>query len=216
VAVVGTSGSGKSTTAALLQRLYEPTAGRITIGGFNIADMDIKWLREHVAIVSQTPQLFDATIAENIAYGCDAENVPYELIQRAARDAHLHDFILSLPKGYDTTIGENASLLSGGQAQRLSIARALFNGRANIMIFDECTSALDPANAAAVMQTIMDIKHNRTCILITHKDRVMRMCDRILVVDEGLIAEEGTYDALMQRRGKFFQLASAREWADLD
>ena len=216
VAVVGTSGSGKSTTAALLQRLYEPTAGRITIGGFNIADMDIKWLREHVAIVSQTPQLFDATIAENIAYGCDTENVPYELIQRAARDAHLHDFILSLPKGYDTTIGENASLLSGGQAQRLSIARALFNGRANIMIFDECTSALDPANAAAVMETIMDIKDNRTCILITHKDRVMRMCDRILMVDEGLIAEEGTYDALMQRRGKFFQLASAREWADLD
>ncbi|KAF8333191.1 P-loop containing nucleoside triphosphate hydrolase protein [Cantharellus anzutake] len=216
VAVVGASGSGKSTTAALLQRLYEPDAGRITIGGFNIADTNVKWLRQHVAIVSQTAQLFDATIAENIAYGWDSENIPFELVERAARDAHIHDFIMSLPSGYDTVIGENASLISGGQAQRLSIARALFNGRANVMIFDECTSALDPANSEAVMNTIMEIKKGRTCILITHKDSVMKRCDRILVLDGGLIVEEGPYEALMKRRGRFFQLASAGERADVE
>ena len=216
VAIVGASGSGKSTMGSLLQRLYEPTTGRITVGGHNIRDADSHWLREQVAVVSQIPALFDCTIAENIAYGCEAGGVSHEDIERAARDAHLHDFIMSLPKGYDTMIGEKASLLSGGQAQRLQIARALVNGRASILIFDECTSALDATNQAAVMTTINQVKTGRTSIIITHKPAVMQMCNRILVVDSGRLVEDGTYDQLIQRRGTFFKLARAGEWAEVE
>lgn len=216
VAVVGASGSGKSTIGSLLQRLYEPTSGRISINGNVLSDLDTPWLRDHVSVVSQTPALFDATIAENIAYGMDYESVSLESIERAARDANIHDFIMSLPKGYDTMIGENASLLSGGQAQRLQIARALVNGRARVLIFDECTSALDTANQQAVMHTIMEVKNGRTALLITHKLPVMQMCNRILVVDAGRVVEEGTYEQLLRRRGTFFKLASAGEWAEFE
>lgn len=216
VAIVGASGCGKSTIGSLLQRLYEPAAGRITIGGFNIADADVAWLRDHVAVVSQHPMLFDTSIAGNITYGSEPGRFTDEDIERAAQAANLDDFIQTLPNGYETTIGENAALLSGGQAQRLQIARALVNGRAQIMVFDECTSALDPANQAAVMDTIMSVKQGRTTLLITHKVPVMQMCDRILVVDGGRIVEEGTFDELVQKRGTFQQLASAGEWACLD
>jgi len=216
VAIVGASGSGKSTMGTLLQRLYEPTAGRITVGGHNIKDSDCHWLRHHVAVVSQTPALFDSTIADNISYGCEPGSISHQDIERAARDAHLHDFIMSLPKGYDTLIGEKASLLSGGQAQRLQIARALVNGRASILIFDECTSALDSTNQAAVMSTINQVKTGRTSIVITHKLAVMQMCDRILVVDGGRLMEDGTYDQLIQQQGTFFNLANAGEWAEVE
>ncbi|CAL1709774.1 unnamed protein product [Somion occarium] len=211
VAIVGASGSGKSTMAALLQRLYQPNSGSITIGLNELSMTDVHHLRNHVSVVSQSPNLFDCSIAENIAYGnkslSDAD------IRAAAKAAHVHDFIMSLPKGYDTAVGENASLISGGQAQRLQIARALARP-AKILILDECTSALDPQNQAAVMETIMDAKVGRTTLMVTHKLPVMRMCDRILVVHEGTIAEEGTYDELMQRRGIFAQLASGGEWMD--
>lgn len=216
VAIVGASGCGKSTIAALLQRLYEPASGRITVGGFNLADADVAWLRDHVGVVSQHPVLFDISIAENIAYGSEPGRFTRDDIVRAARAANLDEFVQTLPNGYETTIGEKASLLSGGQAQRLQIARALVNGRANIMVFDECTSALDPANQAAVMNTIMSVKEGRTTLLVTHKVAVMQICDRILVVDGGRIVEEGTFDELIQRRGTFQQLASAGEWASVN
>jgi ATP-binding cassette subfamily B (MDR/TAP) protein 1 len=216
VAIVGASGCGKSTIGSLLQRLYEPSAGRLTIGGFNIADADVAWLRDHVAVVSQHPMLFDTSIAENITYGSEPGRFSREDIRRAAQAANLDDFIQTLPNGYETTIGEKAALLSGGQAQRLQIARALVNGRAQIMVFDECTSSLDPANQAAVMHTITSVKEGRTTLLITHKVPVMQMCDRILVVDGGRIVEEGTFDELIQKRGTFHQLAGAGEWASLD
>ena len=211
VAIVGASGSGKSTIASLLQRLYEPSSGTIAIGHVNeLRWMDVHHLRDHVAVVSQQPNLFDASIAENIAYGSLLSNTA---IEAAARAANVHDFIMSLPKGYQTMVGENASLISGGQAQRLQIARALARP-SKILILDECTSALDPANQAAVMETIKTAKVGRTTLMVTHKLQVMRMCDRILVVDNGRIAEQGTYQQLMERRGVFAQLANGGEWMD--
>lgn len=209
VAIVGSSGCGKSTMAALLQRLYEPDTGCVAVGPHILRSTDVHHLRQHVSVVSQQPNLFDASIAENIAYG--NTSLSLEEIKRAARAANVHDFIESLPKGYDTLVGENASLISGGQAQRLQIARALARP-ARILILDECTSALDGANQAAVMETLQHAKLGRTTLVVTHKLAMMRMCDRILVVHDGIIAEQGTYEELMERRGVFAQLASGGEW----
>jgi ATP-binding cassette subfamily B (MDR/TAP) protein 1 len=155
VAIVGPSGSGKSTIAALLQRLYEPASGVILFDKHRLDSTDTRWLREHVAVVSQSANLFDASVTENIAYGSSA--VPIHEIHRAARAANIHEFIMSLPEGYDTRLGENASLISGGQAQRLQIARALVR-RSHILILDEATSALDVDNAKAILDTIVKIK----------------------------------------------------------
>ncbi|KAG1778875.1 P-loop containing nucleoside triphosphate hydrolase protein [Suillus placidus] len=213
VAIVGTSGCGKSTIASLLQRLYEPTSGTIEVGLNELRATDINYLRDHVAVVSQTPNLFDASIRENIAYGRVGEDngMSDADVERAARAANVHEFVMSLPQGYDTLIGENASLISGGQAQRLQVARAL--GRpAKILILDECTSALDPANQTAVLETIRAAKVGRTTIMVTHKVPVMKMCDRILVVEDGQVREQGTYESLMERKGLFARLANGGEW----
>jgi ATP-binding cassette subfamily B (MDR/TAP) protein 1 len=158
VAIVGPSGSGKSTITALLQRLYEPSSGSVRIDKWDLASADVKWLRNHIAIVSQSADLFDASVADNIAYGSE---VPIGEIHRAAKAANIHDFIQDLPEGYDTHLGENASLISGGQAQRLQIARALVR-RSNILILDECTSALDVENQRAILDTIVRIKNVST------------------------------------------------------
>ncbi|KAI0059687.1 P-loop containing nucleoside triphosphate hydrolase protein [Artomyces pyxidatus] len=210
VAIVGASGSGKSTIAALLQRLYEPSSGSINVASWEVRSVDVHHIRNHVAVVSQNPNLFDATITDNIAYG--TQGLSSADVQHAAQAANVHEFIAALPQGYDTMVGENAALISGGQAQRLQIARALARP-ANILILDECTSALDGANQAAVMQTIMNAKVGRTTLMVTHKLPVMRMCDRIVVVHEGTVAEQGSYEELMSRRGVFAQLASGGEWA---
>jgi ATP-binding cassette subfamily B (MDR/TAP) protein 1 len=210
VAIVGASGSGKSTIGALLQRLYEPDAGTIAIGPNKLQWFDIQHLREHVAVVSQNPNLFDATITENISYG--NTHLTEADIHRAAKAAHIHDFIMKLPNGYDTKLGENASFISGGQAQRLQIARALVRP-SKILILDECTSALYPANQAAVMEMIRHAKVGRTTVVITHKLPMMKMCDRILVLSDGEIKEQGDYDELMEQKGLFAQLAGVGEWA---
>ncbi|KAI5116161.1 hypothetical protein M0805_005750 [Coniferiporia weirii] len=211
VAVVGASGSGKSTVAALLQRLYEPTSGSVTIGGSDLRGMDVKHLRKHISVVSQNPNLFDATIAANIAYG--NPSLSNDEVQQAAKAAHVHDFVMSLPKGYDTSVGENAALISGGQAQRLAIARALARP-ARVLILDECTSALDPASQAAVMDTIREAKVGRTTLVVTHKLPVMQLCDRIVVLADGVVAEEGSYEELVRRNGVFAQLARGGEWSN--
>lgn len=154
MAIVGPSGSGKSTIVSLLQRLYEPTSGSVRMDRFNLSQADTKWLRNHIAVVSQSANLFDASVAENIAYGSE---VPIGEIHRAAKAANIHDFIKGLPDGYDTNLGENASLISGGQAQRLQIARALVR-TSNILVLDECTSALDVDNQRTILDTIIRIK----------------------------------------------------------
>ncbi|KAF8626632.1 hypothetical protein AX15_004779 [Amanita polypyramis BW_CC] len=209
VAVVGPSGSGKSTIGLLLQRLYEPLFGVITVGGIPSHMINVEHLRNHVSVVSQNPNLFDASIAENIRYGNNA--ISDADVRRAAQAAHVHEFIMSLPQGYGTMVGENAALISGGQAQRIQIARALARP-ASILILDECTSALDPTNQAAVLETIMDAKIGRTTIMVTHKLAVMRTCDRIILIDDGEVKEEGTYEELMERRGHFATLAGGGEW----
>ncbi|KAJ6491594.1 P-loop containing nucleoside triphosphate hydrolase protein [Mycena vulgaris] len=186
VAIVGASGSGKSTVAAFR------TFGAISIGLDNLRSTDVAHLRQQVSIVSQQPTLFDATISENISYG--SESLSHGDVRRAAEAANVHDFIMTLPQGYDTPVGENASLISGGQAQRLQIARALARP-SKILILDECTSALDDANQAAVLDTIRHAKIP-----------VMMMCDRILVVHDGRIAEQGTYDELIRRQAVFAAL----------
>ncbi|KIJ64942.1 hypothetical protein HYDPIDRAFT_153840 [Hydnomerulius pinastri MD-312] len=210
IALVGASGCGKSTVAALLQRLYEPTSGTISVGLNELRATDVHHLREHIAVVSQNPNLFDGSIRDNIAYGRMGEMGDEEVV-RAARAANVHDFVMSLPQGYDTPVGENASLISGGQAQRLQIARALARP-CKVLILDECTSALDGANQSAVLETIRDAKVGRTTLMVTHKVPVMKMCDRILLVDGGEVVEQGTYEDLVERKGLFAKLASGGEW----
>jgi ATP-binding cassette, subfamily B (MDR/TAP), member 1 len=205
VALVGRSGSGKSTVASLLQRLYEPQSGVITVGQHNVRTLNIFHLREYVTVVNQNFFLFDATISEIISFG--NTNLSTCEIERAAKAANVHDFVTSLPQGYDTMIGENASLLSSGQAQRLQIACALARS-SGIIIFDECTSALDPSNQASVLDTIRHTKVGRTVVMITHKPSVMRMCDRIMVIHEGSIAEQGTYECLTEKAGIFTTLVN--------
>lgn len=227
MALVGTSGSGKSTIAALLQRLYEPNKGEIKIGGKDVNEVDVGWLREHVGVVSQQPNLFDASIADNIRYGGASSTCTYNNaisdtdIRKAAKAANVHSFIMGLPQGYDTRVGENASLISGGQAQRLQIARALARPWTKIMILDECTSSLDAENQAFVLDTIRQLTtlgggskegERKTTLMITHKLQVMQMCDRILVVDQGEIVEDGTFEQLMEMKGVFAGMAHGGEW----
>ncbi|GAA6054523.1 hypothetical protein JCM3770_005828 [Rhodotorula araucariae] len=213
VGIVGASGSGKSTVAALLQRLYEPSGGSVLLDNRPLNRTDVRYLRSHVAVVSQHPALFDMSVAENIAYG-RPEGVVVADVVRAAQQAHIHDFIESLPRGYDTPLGENAGLISGGQAQRLQIARALVGEPAReILVLDECTSALDPANQRAVMDTLLKVKQGRTTLIVTHKLAVMEHCDRIVVVDQGVVAETGTIAELRAKpHGVFATLASGGEW----
>ena len=209
VALVGASGCGKSTVAALLQRLYEPSSGTVTLGGINLRSTDVHHLREHVAVVSQQPNLFDGSIRENIAYG--ATSISDVDVERAARAANVHEFVLGLPQGYDTTVGENGSLLSGGQAQRVQIARALARP-STVLVLDECTSALDGANQAAVLETLQHAKVGRTTVMITHQVPVMKMCDRIVVLRDGVVVEEGPWEQLVSRKGIFAELANGGEW----
>ncbi|KAJ3772085.1 P-loop containing nucleoside triphosphate hydrolase protein [Lentinula raphanica] len=210
VALVGASGCGKSTIAQLIQRLYEPSTGSIQVAEIDTRAMDIQHLRQHVSVVSQQAHLFDASIAENIAYG--NSSITEVGIRKAAKAANIHDWVMSLERGYDTVVGENASQLSGGQAQRLQIARALARP-CRILILDECTSALDPENQREVLDTIRGLeKNNRTTVMVTHKVPAMKMCDRILVVDNGRIVEQGSFHDLMERRGVFATLASGGEW----
>ncbi|GAA5866883.1 hypothetical protein JCM8547_003906 [Rhodosporidiobolus lusitaniae] len=210
VGVVGASGSGKSTAAALLQRLYEPDEGSVLLDGRPLSRVDVKYLRDHVAIVSQHPALFDMTVADNIAYG--RPDTTREEVEAAAKAAHIHDFIAALPKVYETLLGDNASLISGGQAQRLQIARALVQRR-ELLILDECTSALDATNQKAVMDTILKVKTGRTTLIVTHKLAVMEKCDRLVVVQDGVVAETGSVAELRAKpNGVFASLASGGEW----
>ena len=183
------SGSGKSTVAALLQRLYEPSSGTVLLDNRPLNRTDVRYLRQHVAVVSQHPALFDMSVAHNIAYGRPEGCVLSDVVA-AAQQAHIHAFVETLPAGYDTSLGDNASLISGGQAQRLQIARALVGTPAReLLILDECTSALDPANQKAVMDTLLEVKEGRTTLIVTHKLAVMEQCDRIVVIADGVVAE---------------------------
>jgi ATP-binding cassette, subfamily B, bacterial len=208
VAIVGASGSGKSTMLSLLLRLYDPQEGNIFIDQVNLRDYERESLRQQIGLVLQDSLLFGASIRENISYGKPDAN--FWEIKEAARQAHIHDFIMSLPDGYDTVIGELGSTLSGGQRQRIAIARALVKNPA-ILILDEPTSALDPESSKQVQHTITVLQGNRTVIVITHQLNTVKDFDQILVLKQGRIVERGTHDNLLAKRGVYAELYRLQE-----
>ncbi len=203
VAIVGLSGGGKTTIINLLTRFYEPSSGRITIDGIDIREVTIASLRSQIGLVTQDIILFNDTIRNNIAYGL--KDVPLESIEAAARAARAHDFIIGLPQGYETPIGERGGLLSNGQRQRLAIARALLKDPP-ILILDEATSALDNESERLIQAALAEIMKNRTTFVIAHRISTVRSADRILVIENGRIHESGTHDELCRINGVYKKL----------
>ena len=196
VAIVGTSGAGKTTLMNLLPRFYDVTDGVITIDGVDIREVTLKSLREQIGLVTQETVLFNDTVSANIAYGL--EDVDEARIESAARAAFAHDFILDLPRRYDTVIGERGSRLSGGQRQRIAIARALLKDPP-ILILDEATSALDAQSEQLVQQALSNLMKGRTTLVIAHRLATVRRADRIVVLDGGEVKETGTHEELLKR-----------------
>ncbi len=203
VALVGSSGAGKTTLANLIPRFHDVTEGSVKIDGHDVRTLDLHALRNMIAIVTQDTILFNDTIANNISYG--HPECSQERMVSAAQAANAHDFILEQPDGYDSFIGEKGAKLSGGQRQRLSIARALLKD-APILILDEATSALDSESEIEVQGAIEYLMANRTTIVIAHRLSTIRNADRICVVEDGTIMEEGTHDELLRKGGRYRQL----------
>ncbi|MAK52164.1 lipid A export permease/ATP-binding protein MsbA, partial [Marinobacter sp.] len=204
VALVGRSGSGKSTLVSLLPRFYEYTGGDIRIDGHSLRDFSLKALRKQIALVTQNVVLFNDTIAANIAYGALRDCTPEE-IREAAAKAHALEFIDRMPEGLDTMIGDNGVMLSGGQRQRLAIARALLKN-APILILDEATSALDTESERHIQEALETVMQGRTTLVIAHRLSTIEKADRILVMDNGRIAESGRHDELLAAGGAYAQL----------
>jgi ATP-binding cassette subfamily B protein len=205
VAIVGRSGSGKTTLIKLLAGLMEPTDGTIVYDELDLHTLDYRTLRRQVGFVLQESYLFDATIAQNIAF-VEGEPDP-ERILWAARAANAHEFVHRLPLGYETKVGEAGMRLSGGQQQRIAIARALYH-RPPILLFDEATSSLDTESERAVKESLDELLANRTSFVIAHRLSTIRDADRIVVLERGRLVEQGTHDELMARQGLYFYLAS--------
>jgi ATP-binding cassette, subfamily B, heavy metal transporter len=203
VAVVGHSGSGKSTLSRLLYRFYDVQEGAITIDGHDLRDLTQHSLRRAIAIVPQDTVLFNDSILYNIQYG--RPDASREEVEAAARAAHIHDFIQSLPDGYDTQVGERGLKLSGGEKQRVAIARALLKNPA-ILIFDEATSALDSKSEKAIQAELERIQVGRTALVIAHRLSTVMHADEILVMDAGRIVERGSHEALLARNGHYAQM----------
>ena len=203
VALVGLSGAGKTTIINLLNRFYEPTAGRITIDGLDIRDVTLASLRSQIGLVTQDVILFNETVRENIAYGLTG--VPDERVEAAARAAECHSFIQHLPQGYDTPVGEKGALLSSGQRQRLAIARALLKDPP-LLILDEATSALDSESERLIQSALAAIMKDRTTFVIAHRLSTIRNADTILVIDRGRIVESGPHEALLRKGGIYRKL----------
>ncbi|CAF3234156.1 unnamed protein product [Rotaria sp. Silwood2] len=206
VALVGTSGCGKSTIIQLLERFYDVTSGQLFLDGIDIRQLNLQSVRSHFGLVSQEPILFDLTIAENISYGL--ENVTMKDIIKAARTANIHQFIEQLPQGYETKVGLKGSLLSGSEKQRIAIARVLIR-RPKVLLLDEATSAMDSYNEQLVQKALEQVQtedSSRTSLIIAHRLSTIRSCDLICVLDGGHIVESGTHTELISQRGAYYKM----------
>ena len=206
-ALVGESGSGKTTITNLMLRFYDVKQGKITLGGVDIRDIPYDELLDRISIVMQNVQLFDNTIEENIRVG--KKGATKEEIIKAAKKARIHDFIMSLPKGYETDIGENGGILSGGQRQRISIARAFLKD-APILILDEMTSNVDPVNESLIQDAITELAKNRTVLVVAHHLKTIQKADQILVFQKGNLLEKGKHGELLEKDGYYTKLWKAQ------
>jgi ABC-type multidrug transport system fused ATPase/permease subunit len=211
VALVGPSGAGKSTVLSLLYRFYDVDAGRVLVEGVDVRELRLGELRRALAMVAQEPVLFSGTIRDNIAYG--KPGASQAEIERAARDAHAHDFIAGFPDGYATMIGERGTKLSGGQKQRIALARALI-ADPRVLILDEATSNLDAESEASVQAALARLMHGRTTIIVAHRLSTVRDADRIVVIEGARVVEQGRHDELMARRGTYHRLVEHQLIAD--
>ena len=216
-ALVGASGSGKSTVIGMIERWYKPTTGSITLDGVELNELNIKWLRTNIRLVHQEPVLFKGTVFDNVSYGLVGTNYvnaskaeKLKLVQEACRAAFAHDFISDLPEGYDTQVGERAGRLSGGQKQRIAIARSIVSDP-TVLLLDEATSALDP-NAEKIVQDALDkVSKSRTTLIIAHKLSTVRKADNIAVMSKGIILEQGAHEELVAKGGEYAQLVRAQD-----
>ncbi len=213
VALVGSSGAGKTTLVNLLPRLYDPTAGRVTLDGVDLRDVTLRSLRRQIGLVTQETILFDTTVRENIAYG--EKSPPEDRVRAAAGAACAEEFIARLPQAYDTRVGEGGARLSGGQRQRLAIARAIYKD-APILILDEATSQLDTESEALVARALANLMRGRTTLVIAHRLSTVRRADRILVLGSGGIVEEGTHAELLTHRGLYRRLHDMQYFAEAE
>ncbi|NXV68530.1 MDR1 protein, partial [Molothrus ater] len=208
LALVGSSGCGKSTSIQLLERFYDPVEGQVLADGFDTKSLHLRWLRSRLGLVSQEPILFDCSIAENIQYGDNSRVVSQEEIEEAAKAANIHAFIEKLPEKYNTRVGEKGTQLSGGQKQRIAIARALVRNPA-VLLLDEATSALDTESEKIVQKALDNARQGRTCIVIAHRLSTVQTADIIVVIQNGRVVEQGTHSQLLAKEGHYYALVNA-------
>ncbi|XP_070768347.1 ATP-dependent translocase ABCB1 [Enoplosus armatus] len=209
LALVGSSGCGKSTTIQLLERFYDPREGRVALDDINVKKLNIHWLRSQIGIVSQEPVLFDCTLAENIAYGDNSRTASMEEIEAAAKVANIHSFIEDLPKRYNTQAGDKGTQLSGGQKQRIAIARAILRNP-KLLLLDEATSALDTESEKVVQEALDQASMGRTCIIVAHRLSTIQNADRIAVFQGGVVVEQGTHQQLLATKGVYYMLVTTQ------